>query len=716
MTEYSIKAIGDWEVEVRAIPFGLDTDRQEFDANTDFMLEAFQTPLIVYQHGLENRRTMQSKPEVIGKSLQVERRSDGIYVRVLLDKTKELARKVWEAAQKGLAAASSGTIAHLARMVRGGVEQLYDKQLPGRITVWPFAELSLWDRTQANHGPANHFAIAYPVIKALYETAGLDFPEIDEPEANGEAGNDPAGAGRQDLGKTGTETNHSQTNNRKGTKMSEKEFTSADIEAAKKAGREALEAELAAKTARQDEIEKAKQEAVAAAKADWEAAQKKAAEEAEQAAAKNRRLPTGVNQAQFPELSKYDGLSPEDMAVLVGVLNADDGQGRKYDRASEPALKALAIKISEAEKSNADPTRRLGIVAGNAMKAAGIKADEVQQQDLTGFGDEWVGVAYSQALWEAIRSGTFVAANLPSIEVPPGHESIVVPLEGADPTFYKVAEVTDTGTSGWPTATITSSQMATGKATLSLAKMGARVLWSGELNEDSLIPFAGQLRQQLERAGAEQLEHAIIDGDTATGATTNINHIGGTPGATDLYLLFNGFRKSPLVTTTANSRSGTTLTAEDYLETLKLMGTAGLNAADISKVAFIVDANVYWKSLELPEVKSKDVFTAPTIESGQLTGIYGYKLFRSFFMHFKSAARKANTAGKVDQTTTTNNTTGSILAVRWDQWLLGYRRRMTMETTRIPRADATEIVALARLGLIQRDTEASAISYNITVA
>jgi hypothetical protein len=40
---------------------------------------------------------------------------------------------------------------------------------------------------------------------------------------------------------------------------------------------------------------------------------------------------------------------------------------------------------------------------------------------------------------------------------------------------------------------------------------------------------------------------------------------------------------------------------------------------------------------------------------------------------------------------------------------------MTIETTRVAAADATEIVALMRFGLTQRDTEASAISYNITV-
>jgi len=40
---------------------------------------------------------------------------------------------------------------------------------------------------------------------------------------------------------------------------------------------------------------------------------------------------------------------------------------------------------------------------------------------------------------------------------------------------------------------------------------------------------------------------------------------------------------------------------------------------------------------------------------------------------------------------------------------------MTVETTRIANADATEIVAIMRCGLIQRDTEAAAITYGISV-
>jgi hypothetical protein len=69
----------------------------------------------------------------------------------------------------------------------------------------------------------------------------------------------------------------------------------------------------------------------------------------------------------------------------------------------------------------------------------------------------------------------------------------------------------------------------------------------------------------------------------------------------------------------------------------------------------------------------------------------------------------------VDQDTASNNTTGAILAVRFDQWRQAFKRRMTLETTRIANADSWEIVALARLGLAYRDTEASAITYNVGI-
>lgn len=478
----------------------------------------------------------------------------------------------------------------------------------------------------------------------------------------------------------------------------------------------ALLDERDAKKAKAD-AEKAAGEA--AFKAAVEAEKAKIEKEYAEKMAADRRLPLGGGapyQAKYGDAWKYDNLEASDIALMADVLTAQQKIGRS-NGPQPAALKALALRLTESKEGEQDVYK----VAQTAFKATGLKANELNHSTQTGYGDEWIGVAYSTRIWEAIRQGTFVGQRLmgTAIEVPAGHESITLPLEGADPTFYKVAQTTATNaTTGTPDATVTASKVATASKSLTLAKMGARTVWSGEMEEDSLIPFIAQLRGQLERGGAETLEHVLIDGDTETGATTNINDIGGTPAGTEAFLLLNGFRKSCLVTTTANSRSGGTLTAEDFLETVKLMGLAGKNA-DKRYTEFILDLWTAWKALELPEVKTRDVFAQPTLENGELTGIYGYKVNKSAFMHYANQdatyGLKANTAGKLDLDTASNNTTGAILAVRFDQWQFGIRRRMTIETVRVPRSDSTEIVALMRFGMVQRDTEASAISYAVTL-
>lgn len=184
----AIKAIGDWELDVLATPFGSrDSDGQWFDDRTEVMHDAFTTPLVVYQHGVaQGAKGIDEKPVVVGRAVagSLEKRLDGWHVRVMLDKTIEAARRIMEAARKGLVAVSSGSIAHLARLDVGGKLIQYEKSRPGRIAVWPLAEISLWEKGNGNVEPANQFAIALPAMKAMYKGAGLRFPDI-ENDTNG---------------------------------------------------------------------------------------------------------------------------------------------------------------------------------------------------------------------------------------------------------------------------------------------------------------------------------------------------------------------------------------------------------------------------------------------------------------------------------------------------------------------------------------------------
>jgi len=92
----------------------------------------------------------------------------------LVDGICRIKQLVQEAAKNKMAAGSSGTVEHLARV-----------ETNGRISNWPFVELAVFDTGQ-NRRPANAYAVALPAIKAIYEQAGKtwpEFPDNDDPEA-----------------------------------------------------------------------------------------------------------------------------------------------------------------------------------------------------------------------------------------------------------------------------------------------------------------------------------------------------------------------------------------------------------------------------------------------------------------------------------------------------------------------------------------------------
>ena len=485
-----------------------------------------------------------------------------------------------------------------------------------------------------------------------------------------------------------------------------------------------------------EQLEQGNKELEAQRQEEQDAAIKKAVKDAlDKEAAKSRRLPSGGSPyvTQYSDTAKYDNLDRRDLALLIDVQRTFAGQGVKYVngdeiRVDQAAMKAMALRVAGIKDASTEEEQRDVEYMRGAFKAAtGVEptkdaieasvkaATDPMYTGGSGIGSDWVGTAYATDLWRAIRQEAQIVGNIPSEVVPDGYSSKTFPLESTDLTWYKVAEATASdSTLKVPAATVTASQIATANKNITLSKLGARGLYTQELEEDSLIRFSSQLREQLEASGREILESVVIDGDTETSANKNINTIDGTPGASDYYLAFDGFRKLALVTNTANSLSAAGgLTIEDFLDTMQLMGTAGLAGADPSKVAFLVDGNVYYKAAKLPEVKTRDVNSAATVENGFIKRVWDVPVLPSWQMHKNSSNRKVNTSGKIATGTPANNTTGAALGVRWDQWKLVYKRRMSIEVTRIANADSWEIVALTRLGLGYRDTEASAVLYNI---
>lgn len=693
---------GDWEIEILGVPFGSPSDRDSdgefFTAQTKLHLDKFPTPPLVFFHGYNEQKQPDAQPIYVGKTTGYEVRKDGVWFRGVLDKAVAQAKAVWDAAQQGMARASSGSIAHLVR-----------KAADGRLLEWPLAELSVFD-TFNGKNPANRRAVVTPVMKMVYEQAGLSLPvdiEGESSEADGVEVSD--GLLGSDVAANSQRQTISSVKNKDN--IMNPEDVQKLVNDALKAERDRVAAEEAQKKAQEEAVSLAVKAALVEKDKELTAAKAEAAEA--------RRLPGGGDApyvAKFGNVAKYDNLDATDAAVLAGFVSAARKSGHG-NGVSEDLRKYIAIQIAEGQDKD-----NQFVASKSAMKMANMpmKANELNQSTLANYGDEWIGVTYSTQLWDKIRLAAPIVAKIPTISVPQGSESVVIPLNGTAPTFYKVAQASaQDANPGRVTPTITTTKKGTGSKTLTVSKLGAAINYTGELEEDSLIPWVSEMRRDLTLEAAEIMEHLVIDGDTDTSATTNINCIGGTPTGNEAYLLMNGFRKLALVTNTSNSRSAGTLTVEDYLETLKLMGLAGRNAAQKDQVDFIVDMWTHWKSLELAEVKSRDVFVAPTIENGYLVNLYGHNIITSANMHRANQDTtygfKANTSGKVDLNTAANNTTGSILAVRWDQWRLGYKRMMTFETQRDAISDSTDIVCMMRVGLINRDTEASAISYNVTL-
>lgn len=673
-----IKAAGDWELEVLGVPYGgpkngKDSDGQYFSQKTNLYLDNFGSPLVVYYHGYEPDGKPSGEPDVIGKAEYFKADNRGHWWRVVLDKASEYAQRVWDAAKKGLAAASSGSLNHLVRV--GG---------DGEILNWPIAELSLFD-TEGKRQPANSYAIALPVMKAHFEKAGVEMPEITDVKTSTE--NDARGA--EERGALDADTKQSIKTNNGGNEMDENKVQEL-IEAALKADKDKREAEAKAAADIQAKVD----EAVAKAKGEWE-----------QEAAKANRLPLHMPAVtHLGEIGKFDDLSLAETDLVLSVL------AEAKEQPSDGLLKAWAMKAeSEADKSRA--ARQITA----AIKASGVKANELDHTTQANYGKEWVGTAYAQQIWEAVRAGTSVLGRIPQVTIPDGYSSEYFPIESTDPTWYKVAEATaEEANTKTPAATHTSSKLKTGSQQLKLAKVGARVQYSGEMVEDSLVPFAAQLQAQLQKSGAEILEHMIIDGDDATTDKTNINDIGATPAGTEPFLVWDGFRCVALGTSGQNRSASGGFAAEDFINTMKLLGTNGIGASNPNECAFIIDANVHYATPQLPEAKDKNqnIFT---VQDGFVTRAYGVPVISSWHMHRESTARKANNAGKVDRTVTTNNSYGAIVAVRFDQWKFGWKRRMKMEITRYALADAYEVVANMRCGLIYRDTTAAGITYYVGI-
>lgn len=331
----------------------------------------------------------------------------------------------------------------------------------------------------------------------------------------------------------------------------------------------------------------------------------------------------------------------------------------------------------------------------------------------TGNGLELVGAQYETTLWEAAR------ANDPLLglirDIPMRFPTDVVPVDGALPELRLLGESTTSGASAY-----TESDTASQKATLTAKKLGINQLWSGELDEDSIIQYTPFLRTQLQRGLMHGVASSFYNGCTTNAATGNINLDDADPADTKHYLAYNGIRMYWLITASGQAKdmAGALDPKEIDRARGRLNGTtddvdADFNnvnwGADASRLLLICDFDTYINLLDLDVVVSVDKYGPnATVLTGELGRYKGMRVFSPAY------ASKTEADGKAADSEA-SNTKGQITVMNPDGWLSGTRRGMQLFFDRVQRTDQFLFELYIRKAFTRFGGNVAAGIYDITV-
>jgi len=359
------------------------------------------------------------------------------------------------------------------------------------------------------------------------------------------------------------------------------------------------------------------------------------------------------------------------------------------------------------------PLAKRGAFEKTMLYANAIRAMDSAE---TGFGLQLIGAQYVGDLWEGARGESRIMATIPTFEMT--DPVAYLPIEADIPEMLLVSESTASNSSNY-----TTSKSGSNRATVTAKKFIIHQMWSGELEEDSILPFIPFLRRQAEISLAYYGDHTVYNGDTTNAATGNINLDDADPADTKAYLAFDGIRHAALVDNTGNavSQAGAAVTYAALMGLRgKMVDTTYLfdwgHPTVNEDLIYVADPDTADDINTLDQVLTVDKFGAgATVLTGQVAKIGSHPLIASI------AAPKTEADGKVS-TTAGNNTLGQVGCYNRRGFVAGWRRRVKIESERIIATDQTRIVHSLRLGLGRyapsgsaASIEAAAVLYNILV-
>lgn len=388
--------------------------------------------------------------------------------------------------------------------------------------------------------------------------------------------------------------------------------------------------------------------------------------------------------------SKFTGMADGDVEYLSGVQESLRGQ-RKVTGSGFYEGPSDVLRAAAAEKIRAMDTAE------------------------SGFGSQLIGNQYVRSLWDAARRESRVAALIRRFDMTDPTAYLPVEVDIPEPIF--ASESTANNSANYATQK-TGSQ----RVQVDAKKLLIHQMWSGEMEEDSIIPFVPFLRTQATKALAHYSDSIVLNGDTTNAGTGNINLDDADPADTKFYLAFDGIRHVGIVDNTGNSKDAAgpvtlgLLNAQRgrMIDSTRLVDWGHpTNPADL---VYVCDPETADKIALLDEVLTVDKYGSQAgVLTGEMARILGHPLIPSI------AVSKTEADGKVS-TTAANNTKGQVVAFNRNGFVIGDRRAIKVETERLPASDQTRLVYSWRIGFgrftptgAAAGIEAADVLYNVTL-
>lgn len=415
-------------------------------------------------------------------------------------------------------------------------------------------------------------------------------------------------------------------------------------------------------------------------------------------------------------------LSVLDIEFMYDVLTSAKSRG--LSRGPSEELERTFRAVSDARYLSEDEIRRIDGQAIDGMfpriDKRNIKAYEAAFRAMdtaeSGYGNQLVGAQYVGDLWSAARQQTQVMNLIPSMEMTA--PTAYVPVEVDFPELLYVSESTASNSSNYTTVKTGSNRVS-----LDAKKFVTHQMYSGELEEDSIVPFVAMLRGQQAKSLAFYPDSMILNGDTTNAGTGNINLDDADPADTKHYLAWDGIRHAAIVDATGQAHNVAGAVSLNTLNTLKTLcydttyyhnwGFPNMS----NDFVYVADVTTAQKIAQLDEVISARIMLGQNANllNGQVGSFIGHPVLAV------DAMSKTEADGKVS-TTGSNNVKGQIVAFNPNGVVWGWRRRVKVETERIPATDQNRIVLSLRAGF-GRFTPTGAASgikwtataYNITL-